>query len=50
VVNFNVALVDQADVDYGAGARKDGNRMAAPSVKIVDEAGKTLSAGKFEYG
>lgn len=50
VVNFNVALVDQADVDFGAGARKDGNRMPAPSVKIVDEAGKTLSAGKFEYG
>lgn len=50
VVSFGVACVDGAGIEYQAGADRGRVRGPAPSVKIFDEAGKTVSVGKFEYG
>lgn len=50
VVSFGVSCVDGAGVEYAAGSDRGRIRGPAPAVKIFDEAGKTVSVGKFEYG
>lgn len=50
VVSFGASCVDDAGIEYEAGASRGKIRGPAPSVKIVDEAGKNLSIGQFEYG
>jgi hypothetical protein len=53
-VSFGISCKDALGIEYQAGADRSGpgklGRSSAPSVKIVDEAGKTASTGKFEYG
>ncbi len=50
VVSFNVRCTDKLGIDYQVSAQRAGRVGVAPSVKILDEKGKTLSVGKFEYG
>jgi hypothetical protein len=49
-VSIGLSIIGQAGEQYGARLTKDGKQLAAPAVKIVDESGKVLSAGKFAYG
>jgi len=50
-VSIGLSIIGQAGEQYGVRqVTKDGTYLAAPDVKIVDESGKVLSAGKFAYG
>lgn len=49
-VSVGFSMIGQAGEDYGTNVVKNGRRLPAPKVKIVDEAGKTLASGKFAYG
>jgi|GEM_PF-914738 len=50
-VSIGLSIIGQAGEQYGVRqVTKDGNQLAAPAVKIVNESGKVLSAGKFAYG
>lgn len=49
-VSIGLSIVGQAGEQYGVRATKDAKQLAAPAVKIVDESGKVLAAGKFAYG
>lgn len=50
LVSVGLSIIGQAGEDYGIRVVKNGRRLPAPKVKIVDEAGKTLASGKFAYG
>ena len=49
-VSIGLSIIGQAGEQYGARVTKDAKQLAAPAVKIVDESGKVLAAGKFAYG
>lgn len=50
-VSIGLSIIGQAGEQYGVRqVTKDGKLLAAPDVKIVDESGNVLSAGKFAYG
>ena len=50
-VSIGLSIIGQAGEQYGVRqVTKDAKQLAAPDVKIVDEAGKVLAAGKFAYG
>lgn len=49
-VSVDLALVGQAGEQYAPGAMKGKERMPPPKLEIVDEAGKVLQTGQFEYG
>lgn len=49
-VSVRLALVGQGGEQYAPGAMKGKERMPPPKLQIVDEAGKVLQAGEFEYG
>ena len=49
-VSIGLSIIGQAGEQYGVRATKDAKQLAAPAVKIVDESGKVLAAGKFAYG
>lgn len=49
-VLIGLSITGQAGEHYNAGVMKNGRRQPAPKLKIVDEAGKILASGKFEYG
>ena len=50
-VSIGLSITGQAGEEYGVRQiTKDGKQPAAPAVKIVDEAGKVLVAGKFAFG
>jgi hypothetical protein len=49
-VSVGLILEGQAGETYIPGAQKNGQRLPAPSLKILDEAGKTLAADTFQYG
>ena len=50
LVSVDFSIIGQAGEHYGAGIAKNGRRLAAPGLKIVDEAGEVLASGKFAYG
>ncbi len=50
LVSIDFSMTGQAGEHYSASVTKNGRRLAAPGLKIVDEAGKVLASGKFEYG
>ena len=50
LVSVDFSMIGQAGEHYSASVAKNGKRLAAPGLKIVDEAGKVLASGKFEYG
>jgi hypothetical protein len=49
-VSIGLILAGQAGETYIPGAQKNGQRLPAPGLKILDEAGKTLAADTFQYG
>jgi len=50
--DVSIALIveGQGGETYVPGAQKNGQRLPAPGLKILDEAGKTLAADTFQYG
>ena len=50
LVSVGFSVIGQAGEDYDIRVVKNGRRLPAPKVKIVDEAGKALASGKFAYG
>ncbi|NIP23529.1 MAG: hypothetical protein GWN67_05285 [Phycisphaerae bacterium] len=49
-VSIGLNLEGQAGEQYSGVVMKNGRRQPAPRLKIVDETGKVLASGKFEYG
>jgi len=44
------SITGQAGERYGNVITKNGLRASTPELKIIDEAGKVLAAGRFQYG
>ena len=44
------SIIGRAGEQYSLRAMKNTRRLPAPRLEIVDEAGKILASGKFEYG
>ena len=49
-VSIGLSITDDANVEYSAAVQKGGVRASAPSLKVLDESGKVLASGKFEFG
>jgi hypothetical protein len=49
-VSIGFTVLGQAGEKYIGGAYKNGELQPPPKLKIVDESGKVLDTGKFEYG
>jgi len=49
-VSIGLIVEGQGGETYVPGAQKNGQRLPAPGLKIIDEAGKTLAADTFQYG
>jgi len=49
-VSIDLSLIGQAGEAYAPGAMKGNTQPPPPSLEILDEAGKVLQSGKFEYG
>jgi hypothetical protein len=49
-VTFGLILEGKAGEKYIAGIRKNGQILPPPRYRIVNESGKILKAGTFEYG
>ena len=50
VVSVGLAITGKAGEHYQSQVRKNGRQMPAPKLKIIDQSGKELASGKFEYG
>ena len=48
--SMTFSLVGRGGEVYAGGAMKDGKRQPAPKLEILDESGKVLATGTFEYG
>jgi len=48
--SVGVTVTGQAGETYTAGATKKGTMESAPTFRILDESGKVLDAGSFQYG
>ena len=49
-VSIGMALEGQSGERYAPGAAKTGAVQSPPELKILDQAGKVLATGKFEFG
>ena len=49
-VRVNLAIFGKAGERYRNVVLKNGNRVTAPQVKIIDQDGKVLVSGRFQYG
>ena len=49
-VSIGLIIEGQAGEKYASGAVKNGRLQPSPGLKIVDDTGKTLTSGAFEYG
>ena len=49
-VSIGLVVEGQAGEKYAGGAQKNGQWQPAPAFTIVNEAGKTLTSGRFKYG
>jgi len=49
-VLIDFSITGRAGERYGSVITKNGRRVSTPGVKIMDETGNILAAGKFEYG
>jgi len=50
-VSIGLSIIGQAGEQYGVRqVTKDVKQPAAPAVKIIDDSGKVLAAGKFAFG
>ena len=50
IVSIGLSLVGRAGENYSAQVLTHGENLPAPKLKIVDEMGKVLATGTFEYG
>jgi hypothetical protein len=50
IVSIGLSLVGRSGEHYSAQVLTRGGNLPAPKLKIVDETGKVLAAGTFEYG
>ena len=48
--SIGLIVEGQAGEKYAGGVQKNGQWQRAPAFKIVDEAGKVLASGRFQYG
>lgn len=49
-VSIDFSITGQAGERYGNVITKNGRRVSTPELKIIDEGGKVLAAGRFQYG
>ena len=49
-VSIGLVVEGQAGEQYVGGVQKNGQWQSAPAFNIVDEAGKVIASGKFNYG
>ncbi|MHC4591607.1 MAG: hypothetical protein ACYS8L_02805 [Planctomycetota bacterium] len=49
-VRIGLLVLGRAGERYSAAARTDGKVVPAPKLRILDESGKVLDSGRFEYG
>jgi len=49
-VSIGLIVEGQAGEKYAGGVQKNGQWQPAPAFNIVNEAGKTLTSGRFKYG
>jgi len=49
-VSIGLIVEGQAGEKYAGGVQKNNQWQQAPAFNIVDEAGKTLTSGRFKYG
>jgi hypothetical protein len=49
-VTIGCVVVGAAGEQYSPAVTKDGQPQSAPSLKIVDESGKVLDSGAFQFG
>jgi hypothetical protein len=49
-VSIGLVVEGQAGEQYVGGVQKNGQWQRAPAFNIVDEAGKVLTSGRFQYG
>ena len=49
-VSIDFTIIGQAGERYDNVITKNGRRVSTPAVKIIDEGGKVLAAGRFQYG
>jgi hypothetical protein len=49
-VSVGLRLEGQAGEQYRPVVKKDGTQVAAPALRIVNEAGKVVAQGNFKYG
>jgi len=49
-VSIALSITDDANVEYSGGIRKGRYRPSPPRLKILDESGKVLASGRFEFG
>ena len=49
-VSIGLIVEGQAGEKYAGGVQKNGQWQQPPAFSIVDEAGKTLTSGRFKYG
>ena len=49
-ISIGLTIRGQAGEVYQPGAAKNGRRAASPRFRILDEAGKVVGSGQFEYG
>lgn len=49
-VSIGLSLIGQAGEHYSSQITKNRRAVGVPTLQIVDESGKVLVAGKFEYG
>jgi hypothetical protein len=50
VVSIGLVVEGQAGEVYQPGIIRNGSRVPAPGFKIIDESGKVVGSGRFEYG
>jgi hypothetical protein len=49
-VSLGVKVIDDAGIEYDAGASRSGRPQPAPRLRIRDRRGRVLEVGQFEYG
>jgi len=49
-VSIGLAIVGKAGESYSPVVNKDGKPQAAPKLQIVDQSGKVLDSGSFQFG
>ena len=50
IVSIGLTIVGKSGEHYQSRVTKNGRPMQAPRLKIIDQSGKVLASGKFEYG